>query len=75
MKITTLKAVYTVKKKSNKDDNTISVWVFRNKEKMPLFGTRWSANTKPSEVAQWVKTNIDKSEQPKQINLVKIFNL
>lgn len=74
MKIKTLKAVYTVKKKT-RENNQVAIWVFRNKEKMPLFGTRWSANTKPNEVAQWVKTNIDKSEQPEQINLVKIFNL
>lgn len=74
MKITTLKAVYTVKKKT-RENNQVAIWVFRNKEKNPVFGTSFNIKTKPSEVAQWVKTNIEKCEDPEQIDLRKIFNL
>jgi hypothetical protein len=75
MKITTSAAVYTVKKTANKDDNTVSLSVYRNKDKMPLFGTRLSANTTADEAFKWVKLNIEKAEAPPQIDLRKIFNL
>jgi hypothetical protein len=75
MKITTLTAVYTVKKKANEDDKTISLSIYRNKDKMPLFGTRLSENTTADEAFKWVKLNIEKAEAPQQIDLRKIFNL
>jgi len=75
MKITTSAAVYTVKKKANEDDKTISLSIYRNKDKMPLFGTRLSENTTADEAFKWVKLNIEKAEAPQQIDLRKIFNL
>ena len=81
MKIATLTAVYKVKKKANKEDNSVFVWVYRNKDKMPLVGTSWSAKAKAEDVFKWVKLNIEKAENPtkqevkENIELRKLFNL
>lgn len=66
LKIRTSKGTFTVKFKPAKTPNNLTVHIFLNQDKLPIFGTTFNSNTPPDEIKAWADTQV--TNYPKSIN-------